>query len=174
MIFFSQHSRYRKMIHGFKYHGQWRICLKMGILFGSELHESGLYDTVDVIVPIPLHHRRLLQRGYNQAEYIARGMAQSLGKEVDTHSVVRNAHKHTQATTQNRAERWTNVAGIFSVRRPERLAEKHILLVDDVLTTGATIITCAETLLREVPSCRISIVTLAVSSYELFGSKGGL
>ena len=68
------------MIHGFKYHGQWKTCLRLGAMFGAELSESGLYDTVDLIVPVPLHYRRLFRRGYNQAEYLARGIAGALGR----------------------------------------------------------------------------------------------
>jgi len=73
---------------------------------------------------------------------------------------------------RNRKDRWENVADIFSVRRPQRLAGRHILLVDDVLTTGSTLTACAETILKAAPSCRISIATLAVSATELFGGKG--
>ena len=75
MFFFTRHGRYRAMIHGFKYHGQWKTCLRLGAMFGAELSESGLYDTVDLIVPVPLHYRRLFRRGYNQAEYLARGIS---------------------------------------------------------------------------------------------------
>lgn len=135
MIFFTQGNAYRSMIHGFKYRGQWRTALRLGRWFGTELRESGLYGDVDVVVPVPLHYRRLLSRGYNQAEYFGRGIAEALGVPLDARSVVRSGYNRSQARTTDRSERWDNVKGIFSVRRPASLAGRHLLLVDDVLTT---------------------------------------
>lgn len=139
MIFFTQGNAYRSMIHGFKYRGQWRTALRLGRWFGTELRESGLYGDVDVVVPVPLHYRRLLSRGYNQAEYFGRGIAEALGVPLDARSVVRSGYNRSQARMADRSERWDNVKGIFSVRRPASLAGRHLLLVDDVLTTGATL-----------------------------------
>ena len=152
MFFFTRHGRYRAMIHGFKYHGQWKTCLRLGAMFGAELSESGLYDTVDLIVPVPLHYRRLFRRGYNQAESLARGIAGALDRETDCRSLVRKSYNRSQTAMRNRKDRWENVADIFSVRRPQRLAGRHILLVDDVLTTGSTLTACAETILKAAPS----------------------
>ena len=130
MIFFTQGNAYRSMIHGFKYRGQWRTALRLGRWFGTELRESGLYGDVDVVVPVPLHYRRLLSRGYNQAEYFGRGIAEALGVPLDARSVVRSGYNRSQARTADRSERWGNVKGIFSVRRPASLAGRHLLLVD--------------------------------------------
>ena len=172
MMFFVRGNQYRSMIHDFKYRGQWRTSLRLGAMLGTELRDGGLYDGVDVVVPVPLHGRRLLVRGYNQAEYLARGIAEALHREVDRRSVVRSTYNRSQATTRVRSDRWENVKDIFSVRRPDRLSGRHILLVDDVLTTGATLMACGETILRAVPDCRISVAALAVSAYELFGGRG--
>ena len=133
-LFFVRGNGYRDLIHGFKYYGRWRQALEMGAWYGGELAAGGLYAGVDVVVPVPLHLRKRLHRGYNQAEYIARGIAESLGVPVDVHSVRRHRHNPSQALKEHR-QRWENVRGIFSVRRPGRLCGKHILLVDDVLTT---------------------------------------
>lgn len=165
-IFFVHGSGFRDLIHGFKYHGRWRQAENMGEWFGAEMARSGLYADVDVIVPVPLHIRKTLKRGYNQSDYIARGMARQLGIKVDSRSVTRRVHNPSQALKQHR-ERWDNVKGIFSVPNPHRLAGKHILIVDDVLTTGATISSCAEEIIRVVPDCRISIATLAVSKNDI-------
>ena len=127
-------------------------------------------DTVDRIVPVPLHWRKRLRRGYNQAEYLAEGIARALRAEVDRHSVRRIRNNPAQALHRH-AERWDNVEGIFAVRRPERLAGHHLLLVDDVLTTGATLLSCAETILRAAPDCRLSVAVLAVPQRE-FGLDG--
>ena len=133
------------------------------------MRDGGLYDGVDVLVPVPLHWRKRLRRGYNQSEYLTEGMARSLGCRVDTRSVVRRVHNKSQALS-GREHRWENVQGIFGVRHPERLIGKHILLVDDVFTSGFTIASCAEEILRRVPECRLSVATLAVSRSELLSA----
>lgn len=159
-FYFIHDSGFQSLIHTIKYRSGWRYAIKSGKWFGSELAESSLYQDIDVIVPIPLHFRKRLKRGYNQAEYIAKGIGESLQVEVDSKSVIRTVHNPSQ-TTQRHSERWGNVEGIFSVRSPEKLKGKHILLVDDVLTTGATIISCGETIIQSVPDCQLSIATLA-------------
>lgn len=170
LFFYSPHSRYSSIIHHMKYHGRWKYSLRLGNMLGNELVEGGMYESVDIIIPIPLHVRRKLKRGYNQTEYIAHGIAERLNKQVETGCVKRRRHNPSQ-TKNRRAERWENVENIFEVRNTESLEKKHILLVDDVLTTGATLISCAETIHKAVPSCRISVATVAVSSYELFPSS---
>ena len=164
--FFVYRSGFRDLIHDFKYRGGWSIARKMGEWYGSELAASGLYDEIDLIVPVPLHIRKRISRGYNQSEYIAEGISAATGIPVDRRSVRRTTHNRSQ-TQRRKSERWDNVEGIFAVRDPERLRGKHLLIVDDVLTTGATIISLGETILRAVPGCRISIATLAVSKSEL-------
>lgn len=104
MIFFTQGNAYRSMIHGFKYRGQWRTALRLGRWFGTELRESGLYGDVDVVVPVPLHYRRLLSRGYNQAEYFGRGIAEALGVPLDARSVVRSGY-NPSAGQNDRSQR---------------------------------------------------------------------
>lgn len=173
LMFFTRNSPYRGLIHRFKYSGEWNTSRTLGEWYGEQLRESGLYENVDLIVPIPLHPLRLLKRGYNQAEYIARGISKSLGRPVNCDCVVRSGYNRSQTKTEDHNDRWENVSGIFTVRKPERLAGKHILLVDDVLTTGATLISCGETIRRKVPDCRISIAALAVSAYELFSRHSG-
>jgi ComF family protein len=161
--FFAHQSPFRDLVHDFKYRGRWRPALRMGEWFGDEL--APFYGDVDVIVPVPLHLRRRLKRGYNQSEYIARGIGMALGKPVDTRSVVRTRHTRSQAA-QRGGDRWDNVEGIFGVRRPSTLAGRHVLLVDDVLTTGATILSLAEAVLRAVPDCRVSIAALATTQQK--------
>lgn len=159
--FFSHESPFRDLIHDFKYRGQWLSARRMGEWFGAEI--SPFYIDIDVVVPVPLHLRKRLSRGYNQSEHIARGIAAALSKPVDTRAVMRTTHTRSQATRTG-AERWDNVSGIFRVRRPAALAGRHVLLVDDVLTTGATILSLADAIMRAVPDCRVSIATLAATA----------
>lgn len=161
-FFFIHGNGYRELIHGFKYHGRWADAYEMGRWYGGELARCGLYSTIDVVIPVPLHLRKRLKRGYNQSEYIARGMADSLGVQVDLRSVKRIRHNPSQALKEH-SERWENVKDIFSVRDSSKLSGRHILLVDDVLTTGATITSCAEEILKASPDSLISIAVLAVS-----------
>ncbi|MDE6139377.1 MAG: ComF family protein [Alistipes sp.] len=162
LLFFSGGSGWRKVIHGFKYGGQWRAAYLLGRQYGRELRQSGLYDDIDIIVPVPLHYRKLLRRGYNQSTYIARGMAREMGVGVDTRSLRRTRNNPSQARKMH-SERWDNVDDLFAVRcSAESLRGAHILLVDDVFTTGATVVSCIETLHRALPECRISVAALAV------------
>ncbi len=166
LLYFVEGGAWRESIHAFKYRGAWLLARDLGHWFGGYLADSGLYDDVQVVIPVPLHWRKRMQRGYNQAEYLAEGVAAELGVGVERGNLVRRRHNPAQARTA-KSERWTNVEEIFAVRRPERLAGRHILLMDDVFTTGATIVSCADALLHSVPGCRISIATLAVSKHEL-------
>lgn len=161
-VFFSSGSGWRELIHRFKYDGLWRSAYLLGRWYGAELEEGGLYGDIDAVVPVPLHYRKLLRRGYNQSTYIARGIARELGVGVDTHSLRRRRNNPSQARRMH-AERWDNVTDLFEVRRSHSLSGRHILLVDDVFTTGATVISCIEAVCRAVPDCRISVAALAVS-----------
>jgi ComF family protein len=161
-ITFREDSPWRSLIHQFKYSGKWRIAYDLGVWFGSELKSSGLYDDVDIVVPIPLHPLKMIKRGYNQSSYIAEGIAKSLGVDTSLRAVRRTRNNPSQ-TRRAFKDRWQNVDNLFEVRNTRKLQGRHILLVDDVLTTGATITSCAEAILRVIPDARISIATLAVT-----------
>lgn len=165
-LFFRQGSGWQRLIHGFKYRGTWRTARMLGEWYGRELKASGLYDDVDAVVPLPLHPLKRLRRGYNQSEYIAEGIAAQLGVRVDRTSVYRRRNTAEQAL-RSRRERAGNVEDAFAVRHPDRLAGRHVLLVDDVMTTGSTLLSCAEAMLEAAPDCRISIAALAVVHHEL-------
>ena len=163
MFWFVGNTEWQSIIHKFKYYGRWFFAQKMGEWFGEELCESGNFEDIDLIVPIPLHFHKRLSRGYNQSEQLALGMGRKMGIECDCRSVCRRLHNDSQ-TTKSHFERWDNVENIFEVRRAERLRGRHILLVDDVLTTGATISSCATTILKACEGdVRISVASLAVS-----------
>ena len=163
-IFYREGSRWRETIHQFKYGGMWKSARELGRWYGAELKGSGLYDDVDVVVPIPLHPIKQMKRGYNQSSYIAEGIAKSLGVRA-LHRAVRRRRNNPAQAQCDFNQRWENVDSLFKVSDIRALSGKHILLVDDVLTTGATITSCARTILCAVPDCRISIVTLAVTQH---------
>lgn len=162
MLFFRGGSdKYRRMIHQMKYRSRRDVAYLMGEIFGLLLRESELYRDVDVLVPIPLHWSKRIIRGYNQSEELCRGMAASMGIEYAL-SAVRRIRITRQQARRHKSERWKNVANAFCLVDSKRLEGRHVLLVDDVLTTGSTIESCAEAILL-APNVRLSIATIAVA-----------
>jgi len=158
---FSKSSLVQALIHKLKYQKRRDIALFLGEQLGRQLAKSPFYGSVDLIVPIPIHKKKRRIRGYNQSEMIALGIAKAMNLPVDTQSFVRAVHKQSQ-TTQQRLERYENVENVFACIRPERLQGRHVLLVDDVLTTGATLASAIATL-KEATRCKISVATLAIA-----------
>lgn len=127
----------------------------------SELMCSHFFDGIDLIVPVPLHQRKKRLRGYNQSECLARGVSVVTGIPMDTKVVIRSRYTDTQ-THKGQYARWENVRNLFACIFPDSLEGKHLLLVDDVLTTGATVVSCADAF-RGIPGLRISVLTLALA-----------
>ena len=149
-----------RLIHRLKYHGDQEVGERLGALFAHELLESERMKGIDVIVPVPLHPKKLHVRGYNQCDCIARGMAETLGADISLNNLTRTHFSATQ-TRRGRISRWSNVKDIFWVREPEKFENKRILLVDDVITTGATIEACATALLK-INGVQLSVGALAI------------
>ena len=152
-------SRYQKLIHSIKYRGLKELGLETGRRFGEMLTGSDHFKSVELIVPVPLHRKKEKKRGFNQSEWIARGIAERLHKPLNCGNLQRMVNTATQ-TRKDRFGRWQNVQGMFRVKDPGEFKNKHILLVDDVVTTGSTLEACAYEILK-IPSTRISISTLA-------------
>jgi len=160
LFYFNSGSKYRKLLHKLKYSGQKDIGIKLGRMLGDCISKTPL-SLVDVILPVPLHPKRLRTRGYNQSEYIADGIAQVIDKPVLNEIMERKIFNVSQ-TGKGRLDRWTNVEGIFNVKNPYVLIKKHVLLVDDIVTTGSTLEACAISLLNAA-DCTVSVSTLAVT-----------
>ncbi len=158
-FFFRKGSKYQKILHFLKYKGLKEVGFEIGINYGFELQKNSHYASVDFIVPVPLHPKKLKQRGYNQSEWIARGISKVLHKPVESKNLVRKVYTSTQ-TRKTRFERWQNVEDIFKVSDPEIFKGKHILLIDDVVTTGATLEACVVAV-QKAQNTKISIATLA-------------
>ena len=160
-FFYRKGSDFRKILHQFKYGGRKELGAIMGRFMAAELATTDFFEGIDVIIPVPLHPRKRRARGYNQSEWIARGVSQVVGLPVDVSSVIREKHTDTQ-TRKSTYERWENVDGIFRLCHPENFVGKHVLIIDDVLTTGSTTTACAD-VFHEVEGVRISVLTLAVA-----------
>ena len=150
----------RKVVHAMKFHNNPELCIIMGRQMGLRLLGSGRFDDVDLLVPVPLHWFRRIKRGYNQSELLCRGIAEVMPRPICTDAIVR--HRYTKKQSRSKAKkRFVNVEGAFRVREPAMLEGKHILLVDDVLTTGATLTACADAIAKRVNDIRISVATLS-------------
>lgn len=161
-FFFLKGSKYRKMIHLFKYSDRKDIGIELGRNFASELKSSDDFSSIDLILPVPLHPRKERKRGYNQSDLIAQGMSELLPAAMEKNILYRKIYTETQ-TKKSRFERWENMENVFGVKNIDRLEGKHVLLVDDVLTTGATLEGCAHAL-HEAENVKISVATLAFAA----------
>jgi len=159
---FNKGSKVQHLIHNLKYKGQKEVGVIAGRLFAQDLQKSELFNTVSLIVPVPLHPKKLKKRGFNQSEYIAIGLSEGLKAPISIDNLVRNSSSETQ-TKRKRFERWQNVESAFHLLNAEKVRNEHILLVDDVITTGSTIEACASRLL-EVEGVKVSVATLAYAS----------
>lgn len=162
-LYYAKGGDTQKVLFSLKYHGNSRLGLFLGRWMAAELLPSGFFQDIDYIVPVPLHERKKRRRGYNQSEMLAEGLSVVTGIPVSKHLMVREQFTETQ-TRKGSYERWVNVSGVFGCPVPEVYEGKHILLVDDVMTTGATLVSCADTL-SAVPRLRISILTLALAGH---------
>ena len=146
------------LIHHLKYYGKKEIGMLLGKLFGRDLLGSEFIKPIDFLVPVPLHPKREKIRGYNQAEVIARGMSEATSLPVSTGNLIRVIFNPTQ-TKRTKTQRWENVKGIFDVVNPSLYEKKHLLLVDDVITTGSTLEACGLAL-EKCKEVKLSIATL--------------
>ena len=161
--FFSKGSKVQHLLHQFKYKEKREIGQRLGILMGVQLKQSPFYEDIDLVVPIPLHKEKEFKRGYNQSAVFGAGLAEGLGIFYSDKYLERVKSTATQ-TKKTRIERWENVEEVFRVKNPEKLKGKHILLVDDVITTGATIEACAAELIK-LPDVRVSVAALATAQH---------
>lgn len=160
-LFYRKGSDFRRILHLLKYGGYKELGEVMGRYMAAELSSGGFFDGVDMIIPVPLHRKKQKLRGYNQSEWIARGIASVTGIPLCAECMIREKNTETQ-TRKSTFERWENVEGIFRLCDTVHFEGKHVLLVDDVLTTGATTVACASAFAR-VSGIRISVLTLAVA-----------
>ena len=160
-LHFHKEGMVQSILHNFKYRDQPEIGLAIGEWFGKDLVEADLANEWDLVIPVPLHRSREKRRGYNQSNHFAQGLGAALDLPVALDAVIRKKRSESQ-THKSRQERWENVEGIFEVRKPELVQGKHVVLVDDVVTTGATLESCGHALLQ-AGAKDLSFATLAIA-----------
>ena len=158
LFYYEAHSETANILYELKYKSHPEIGEVMGRMMAKELQPSGFFDEIDGIIPVPLAKKRLRQRGYNQSLEIARGISEMTGLPIYNKVVRRNAFEGSQ-TSKGRWERNENVEGVFELKDATAIQGKHILIVDDVVTTGATVIACAQELCK-AGSIKVSVLAL--------------
>jgi len=161
LLYYEKGGKVQRLIHNFKYHGSRELALQLGRQMALNLQNETLYRDVDLLIPVPLHKKRKRKRGYNQSEYLCRGLASIWEKPIETNVLFRESSSDTQ-TRKSFYDRWLNVKEIFIVKNETQLINKHILLVDDVITSGSTLSACIQAL-SNIQNIRISILALAVT-----------
>lgn len=158
-LYFRKGSRIQRMMHQLKYRKSPETGIRLGELYAHELKRSDIFKKPDIIMPIPLHPAKFKKRGYNQSECIGQGLTSILNIPINTTNLVRLENTETQ-TKKSRYARYENLLGVFEVKEKSELIDKHIMLIDDVMTTGATLEACS-LLLQEIKGVKISICTIA-------------
>ena len=157
-FFFAKSGKVQHLIHELKYKGNKDAGIFLGQQLGETIKNAPLFQDIDYLIPVPLHPKRLRERGYNQSEYIARGISEITGIPIDTTHLTRTRNTPKQAL-QDGEGRKTNVAGAFAVNHPEQLYHQRILVVDDLITTGETMRSCLQAM-RAFRGAQISVFAL--------------
>lgn len=160
-FYYYPDSDYAKMIQRAKYNGRPRIVSKLAERYVTELAADAFFDGIDLIQPVPMHWLKKVRRGYNQSEEIARAISRVTG--IAMCDCLLTTHSRSTQTRKNRFERWINTREAYSVKRVDSIADRHILIVDDVITTGATILACCEAIHAASPATRLSVLSLGVT-----------
>ena len=160
-LYYNKDGLGEKLTVSLKYRGNIYVGKWIAAYLSTELIKSDFFDSIDVIIPVPLHPGKYKSRGFNQAEIIAEKISEITKIPINTTLLYREKANISQ-TTKNAYERWVNTLKIFNIKDTETLKGKHILLIDDVLTTGATIEACARALLK-TDNVQVSIFTLAIA-----------
>lgn len=162
LLYYTKGGDVQKILYELKYYGNDRLALFLGKCMAMELQPSNFFQNIDYILPVPLHDKKKKARGYNQSEMIAQGISIVTGIPLIDNILKRVRYTDTQ-TKKRSYERWLNVQDVFECISLKIIEDKHVLLVDDVMTTGSTIVACADAL-SGIPHIRISVLTLALTS----------
>lgn len=159
LFYFKKQSKVQNLVHGLKYKSQKELSVQLGHMLGSDLAASPAFQEIDLVMPVPLHKKKLKARGYNQSEGFATGIAETTNSVSLPQGLMRTSNTSSQ-TRKSRIERWNNVKDVFTVAEPDVMYKKNVLIVDDVITTGATLEACCNAAL-EAGAGSVRIATIA-------------
>jgi len=160
-LFFEKGGSTQNLLHALKYQGRDEVGKRLGHLAAKALDKTPFLNSIDVVVPVPLHPRKLAKRGYNQSAVIGQPIAEAHQLHFDDTHLIRSSFSSTQ-TRKSRFARWLNVKDIFEITNPAAFKNKHVLLIDDVVTTGSTVEACAIKLAAQ-KGCKVSLFTAAIA-----------
>ncbi len=163
VFYYRKGELLQKLFHRLKYRGGRKLGHVLGKQAGNILFQSGFTAGVDILIPVPLHEKKYWQRGYNQSELIAQGISEALKIPVVADNLIRTVYTESQ-TNKGRFERWENVSSIFALKDAGQLDGKHVLLIDDVVTTGATLEACVSAL-KSNADIKVSIATIGCAQF---------
>ena len=161
LLYFHKKGMVQELIHNLKYKGHEEIGAVLGEWYAEDLKNSGILNNVDAIIPVPLHKKRLKERGYNQVTKFGMALSDNFNIPLNTKVLIRNVYSKTQSK-KNLLGRSEGIESVFDVAFSEKDYNKHFLLIDDVLTTGSTLEACSKALLK-IPGAKISIVCMAMA-----------
>jgi len=159
LLLFNESDIIKELIHQLKYQNKQEIGRFLAQLTAEHLKNDAILSQIDYIVPVPLHPKKFKKRGYNQMSLFGQDLAQKFKIHYDEKILIKTKNTSSQ-TKKNAAERRQNVANTFDIKNPENYVGKHFLIIDDVMTTGATIESCAETILKKIPQSKVSVLTM--------------
>jgi ComF family protein len=162
LLWYAEGGVVQQMIHNMKYKGIKEIGFQLGTILGKNIFESGLYKSIDLFIPVPMHYKKQMQRGFNQAELIAESISNETNVPYFKNILVKEKETITQ-TRKSRKERVLNTSSIYNVMNRSAIKGKHIMIVDDVVTTGSTIEACATVLLKN-GAAQISVACIAMGN----------
>lgn len=160
-FFYAKDTHFAQLVQDFKYRKFPSLAHHLGKLAARELIPTGFFSNIEVIIPIPIHWIKRMHRGYNQCDLIAKGLSDVTGIPLATN--LRATRGHRTQTHLSREERMANLKGVFRIYRPNEIDGKHVLLVDDICTTGSTLTAAASKIMEECPSATLHILTLGVT-----------
>lgn len=161
LLYYKKTNSSQALLKALKYQRRSEVGTVFGRKIGAQLLTMDLFNTVDALIPVPIHAKKLAIRGYNQSEVLANGISEIMNVRVEHEFLIRNEHSKSQ-TTLSRFNRWDNVDGKFSIIQSTTL--KHIALVDDVITTGSTLESIILSIQKKFPDIQISVISLAVTN----------
>lgn len=159
-FYYFRDNPYARLLQKAKYNHRPGIARKLGQMYASEILTDGFFDEIDVLLPVAIHWRKRLKRGYNQSEEISKGVSAVTGIPIGDNFV---AASHSTQTRKNAYERMINTAGVISVRHSEELNGRHVLIVDDIVTTGSTLIACVGALFAACSDVKVSVMTIGAT-----------